>query len=301
MELLRLFADHLLPVFLCAGAGYAIAATLRPDPRPLAQVAFHVLAPALLFEVVLTGGMPAAAMLRMMGFALCCLAAPALVALAVARWRRWPRPLASAVLLTVLLTNAGNYGMSVNLLAFGRDGLAQASLFFLASAIVSYTAGVLIASLGRAGVRESLLGLARVPTIWAVLAAFAMLRLGVALPGPAMSAVHLLGAACVPVFLVVLGMQLRGARMRGPVRPMLFATGLRLLGGTAAGIALAPLFGLEGAARQAGVLQSAMPSAVIGAILSTEYDVEPGLVASVVLLTTLLSPLTLTPLLAWLR
>ncbi len=301
MDLLRLFADNLLPVFLTAGAGYALAVTLRPDPRGLAQVALYLLAPCLIFEVILQSHVPVAALLRMMGFAASCLVLPAAVAFAIARWRRWPRPLASAVILTVLLTNAGNYGMSVNLLAFGEAGLAQASLFFLTSAIISYTAGVFVASMGRAGLRDSLLGLLRIPTVWAVVLAFGMMRAGLALPGPLASGVHLLAQACVPVFLVVLGMQLRGARLQGPVRPMLMAAGLRLAGGAGAGLLLAPLFGLSGMARQAGVLQSAMPSAVIGTILASEYDVEPSFVASVVLLTTLLSPFTLTPLLAYLR
>jgi predicted permease len=40
-----------------------------------------------------------------------------------------------------------------------------------------------------------------------------------------------------------------------------------------------------------------MPSAVIAIVLATEYDVEPAFVTSAVLVTTLLSPLTLTPLL----
>ena len=53
MDLLQLFADNLLPVFLTAGAGWVLAATLRPDPRPLSQVALYVLAPCLIFDVIL--------------------------------------------------------------------------------------------------------------------------------------------------------------------------------------------------------------------------------------------------------
>lgn len=301
MELLRLFGDNLLPVFLTAGAGWALAATLRPDPRPLAQIGLYVLAPCLIFEVILQNAVPPLALLRMLGFAFACLALPGALAFAFARWRGWSRTRTSAIVLCVLLTNAGNYGMSVSLLAFGERALAQASLFFLASAIVSYTAGIFVASMGRAGLRDSLLGLLRMPTMWAVALAFAMSATGVRLPGPVASSVHLLSAACIPVFLLVLGMQLRGARLEGPVRPMLAATVMRLGGGAAAGLLLAPLFGLAGVARQAGVLQAGMPTAVIATILATEYDVEPGFVTSVVLLTTLLSPLTLTPLLAGLR
>ncbi len=301
MDMLRLFSDNLLPVFLTAGAGWALAATLRTETRAVAQVALYVLAPCLVLEVILQSQVGPADLLRMMGFAASCLLAPALVAFAVARALRWPRTLTSGVILTVMLTNAGNYGLSVNLLAFGERGLAQASLFFMTSAIVSYTAGVFVASLGRSSLRASLAGLLRIPTVWAVVVAFAMLGAGLRLPGPVASGVHLLAGACVPVFLLVLGMQLRGARLRGPWRPMLFATAMRLGGGALAGVLLAPVFGLAGVARQAGILQSAMPSAVIGTILATEYDVEPAFVTSVVLFTTLLSPFTLTPLLAWLR
>jgi len=301
MELVRLFTEDVLPVFLVAGAGWLLAAALRADARPLAQVALHVLTPSLVLDVVLASRVGLLDLLRMMGFAAACLFAPAALAFAVARWRRWPRPLTSGVILAVMLTNAGNYGLSVNQLAFGPRALAQASLFFMTSAIVSYTAGVFVASLGRASVRRSLLGLLRVPTVWAVALGFGLLGAGRGLPGPLATGVHLLAGACVPVFLLVLGMQLHGARLAGPVRPLLFAAALRLGGGALAGMLLAPAFGLAGEARQAGVLQSAMPSAVIGTILASEYDVEPAFVTSAVLLTTLLSPLTLTPLLARLR
>jgi hypothetical protein len=60
------------------------------------------------------------------------------------------------------------------------------------------------------------------------------------------------------------------------------------------------IFGLTGTAYQAGVAQSSMPTAVVMTILATEYDVEPSFVSSAVFTSTLLSPLTVTPLLAYL-
>jgi hypothetical protein len=82
------------------------------------------------------------------------------------------------------------------------------------------------------------------------------------------------------------------------VAPLSLAVSLRLVGGALFGLLLARLIGLDGAARQAGVLEAAMPSAVISIILATEYDVEPEFVTSVVFATTILCPLTLTPLLS---
>jgi predicted permease len=41
-----------------------------------------------------------------------------------------------------------------------------------------------------------------------------------------------------------------------------------------------------------------MPTAVLASMLATQYDADPEFVAAAVLLSTMLSPLTLTPLLA---
>lgn len=300
MELLRLFVDNLLPPLLVAAAGVALAATVRPDPRAVSHVGFSLFAPCLIFQLVMDNPMPAGALLRMFGFAFATLLALGAAAVGIARALRWPRPMTSALVLTAMLPNAGNLGLSANLLAFGQAGLTQASLFFLASSIVTFTLGVFVASLGRASLGQALIGLVRVPAIWGVVLAFVMTGNGLVLPGPVATSVRLLADACIPTFLVILGMQLYAARHVHPSRRIAMATGLRLVGGAAAGLLLAALFGLEGAARQAGVLQASMPTAVITVILATEYDVEPAFVTGVVLVSTLLSPLTLTPLMAFL-
>jgi hypothetical protein len=80
---------------------------------------------------------------------------------------------------------------------------------------------------------------------------------------------------------------------------LLFASvGLRMLASPFIAWFLAPIMGLSGIGRQAGILQAAMPTAVLTTVIATEYDVEPEFVTGVVLVTTIISPLTLTPLLA---
>jgi predicted permease len=300
MELLGLFGNNLLPVFLAAGAGYLLAATTKLDVRPVSHVAFFVFAPCLVFHVIVKSEAPGEAMLRMVGFALACQLGLALAAWLAARAMRLPRPLTAAVVLTVLLPNAGNFGLSANLFAFGEAGLAQASLFFVTASVLSYTAGVLVASLGRASIGRAIIGLFKVPAFWAVALAIATARGGWKVPLPLDRTIELLSEACIPALLVILGMQLHGSTKRAPIGPLALAVSMRLVGGILLATLLTALFGLEGAARQAGILQAAMPSAIICIILATEYDAEPAFVTSVVFATTLLSPLTLTPLLAWL-
>lgn len=295
-----LFANNLLPVFLVAGAGYLFGAWGKINPRPLAQVAFFVLAPCLIFQIILENGWTVGSMARMGGFAALTLLVLGATTFLLARILRWSRTMTAAAVLVVMLPNAGNFGLSATLFAFGEPGLADASLFFVTASMLTYTVGVLVASMGRASIGDACLGLLRVPTIWAVVIGFMLVQLGWSLPFPVQRTVDLLADACIPVFLIVLGMQLCGATWRGQTGPLIWATGLRLVGGIGVALVVALVFGLSGSARQAGILEAAMPSAVINTILATQYDVEPGFVTSAVLVTTVLSPLTLTPLLSYL-
>ena len=68
-----------------------------------------------------------------------------------------------------------------------------------------------------------------------------------------------------------------------------------------AALGIGRLVGLQGAAFQAGVLQASMPTAVITTILALEFDALPDSVTSVVFVSTLLSPFTVTLMIAYLK
>jgi len=237
-------------------------------------------------------------MLRMVGFALTSILTVGAITWILGRLFRLERKMLAAVLLCTLSLNAGNYGLSLNLFAFGEKALAYASLFFVTSAILTYTVGVTIASLGRASLSDSLKGLLKIPVVYVVPLALIFMVLDWELPLPLSRTVSLLSDAAIPGMLIVLGLQLQKNNHHiQDVRALLLATGMRLLGGLGIGLLFAPLFGLGGMAYNAGILESSMPTAVLATILATEYDAEPAFVTTAVFTTTLLSPLTLTPLL----
>jgi predicted permease len=201
----------------------------------------------------------------------------------------------------VISSNSGNYGLPVALLAFGRDALAFATVYFLSSSLFSYTGGILIAASGRRSLRDALVGVARVPAVYGAAAAAVSLWLGVTLPVTLMRPVAMLSDAALPMMILVLGMQLERATL--PERPAMVAAAvlLSIVLTPLAAIGIASLIGLHGAAFQAGVLQASMPTAVITTILALEFDIAPNFVTSVVALSTLISPLTVTVLIAYLQ
>jgi len=295
-----LFSNNILPIFIAAGAGYLAAKYLQVTARSVSQVAFYIFSPCLIFNLLTSTQLSGEDVSRMAGFTiLSVLTLGALTGL-IGWMLRLERRILVAVLLTTMFGNAGNYGLSLNLFAFGETALAHASLFFVTSAILVYTVGVVIASLGTTSMRNAVLGLFKVPVVYAVVIALLFNRLEWQLPLPLDRTVTLMANAAIPVLLVLMGIQLHNSKWSDHTLALGLTNFMRLIASPLLALGVSLLFRLEGPAFQAGVLESAMPTAVMITILATEYNVEPSFVTTVVFTSTLLSPLTITPLLAYL-
>ncbi|HEX9027585.1 MAG TPA: AEC family transporter, partial [Anaerolineales bacterium] len=200
----------------------------------------------------------------------------------------------AATLLTSTLMNAGNFGLPVILFAFGEKATAYGSLFFVTMMLFSYTVGIIIASMGTASIGQAFINLLKVPTLYAMVLAFVFLRLQWQLPLPLDRSVKLLSDASIPSMILLLGMQFQAVEWTSKITPLAFVNVLRLMIGPALAFGLNLVFGLSGPARQASILESGMPIAVLTTILATEYDTEPSFVTAAVFTSTLLSAITLT-------
>jgi malate permease and related proteins len=101
--------------------------------------------------------------------------------------------------------------------------------------------------------------------------------------------------------LLILGMQLK--RAVAPNRPIMVgaAVVLSLFIAPIIGIGLAAALGLSGIARDAAITIASMPAAVVTTVLALEFDLDSSFVTSVVFFSTLISPVTLMLLIAYLR
>lgn len=298
--LLTLFLDNLLPILLAAGVGYLAARWLKINPRPLSQATFYIFSPCLIFRLLTTSELSSGAIARMVLFASVTMLLVGAITWLVGRALKFERRILAAVLITTMFMNAGNYGLPLVLFAFDGDVLAYATLYFVTMAVLAYSIGVVVASLGSASLLRALANLVKIPTIYALALALVFMRTGWALPPALERTTNLLADASIPTMLVLLGMQLQAARWSGCGVPLGVATAMRLVVAPAIALLLSAPFGLGLAARQAGVLEAGMPSAVLTTVLATEFNLEPAFVTAVVFSTTLLSPLTLVPLLAFL-
>ncbi|MFZ5909679.1 MAG: AEC family transporter [Chloroflexota bacterium] len=299
-DLIATFTNNLLPIILVGGVGFLLAKFLQVDSRSLGRVIFYVFSPILVFNLLVKNTLPLDAIAGTMGFALAAYLAIGCLALLTARAMRLSRPLSMVLLLTALFGNTGNYGLPLVAFAFGQDALAHASLYFVASSLLFNTVGVLVASLGHTDFKTALLGLFKIPTMYAALLAVLLNRFQVALPLALERTTQLAANGAIPLMLVLLGLELARVEWGRSWSVVAASMTLRLAVAPLVGLLLATPFGLQEAARQAVIVETSMPTAVTTTVLASEYRLEPSLVTAAVFASTLLSPLTLTPLLVYL-
>jgi len=294
------FANNLLPILLLGGAGWLLGKALSIDSRALGRVVFYVFSPILVFNLLLHVELNSAEILGTMAYAVLVAAIGGLLAFGLGRLMHLERPVLMALVITVAFANTGNYGLPLVSFAFGSEALAFASLYFVTNSILFNTAGVLLASLGHMDFRTAILGLFRVPAVYGVILAALLNRFDVALPLPLARTVDLAASGSIPLMIVLLGVELSRVTWSHSIKPIGLSVGLRLVAGPVIGLLLAIPFGLQGAARQASITETAMPGAVTNMVLAAEYGLDSSLVTAMVFIGTILSPLTLTPLLVFL-
>ena len=188
---------------------------------------------------------------------------------------------------SLAFTNCGNMGLPLSLFAFGQMGLDLAAAYFAVSMVVMMVLGLWLVS-GEPTPKKAL----TMPLPYAVAAALAFRAAEVEVPAWLYNSTDLLGGMTVPLMLLTLGVSLASMRVVGGRRALALAV-LRLAMGAAVGVAVAALFDFDGVARGVLIIQCAMPPAVFNYLFAQNYDRKPEETASVILISTLISFLTL--------
>ncbi|MFT3890146.1 MAG: AEC family transporter [Anaerolineales bacterium] len=244
------FANNILPIILLSSAGYALGKILHVDPRGVGRVVFYVFSPVLIFDIMLKNRMDLKDAAITIAFAVSIILTMGVLTYILGRLLNFERTALTAIVITTMFANTGNYGLPLVTFAFGEKALPFAGIYFVVTTVLFYSLGVLIASLGHMNFKEALLGLFKVPTLYAVLLAIFVNALNITLPIPLSRAVELAANGTVPLMLVLLGLQLTNVEFSDNLRPMQLSVVLRLLIAPLGALLFAALFGLGGSARQ---------------------------------------------------
>ncbi|MFH1086159.1 MAG: AEC family transporter [Chloroflexota bacterium] len=296
----RIFVNNILPAFLVIGAGVLADRTLHIDRKHLARLGLYILAPCLVFNLISKSTVDAIQFGRMTLYGLVVTVGMCGLGLLVGKLLRWSTRQTDGLILSVAFINAGNFGLSVVLFTFGQEGVELASVFFVVTSFAMHTLGAFFANRSHGGVLQALRKAFTLPGPYAFVLALILRSLDIAVPPVIEKPVALIASAAIPVLLMMLGLQLSQTHLGRRYKDVAIGVTMRLVVGALVAIGLAPVLGLQGLARQVGILEASMPTAINSAMVAIEFDADAEFVTGVIFFSTLLSSITLTVLIAFL-
>jgi predicted permease len=294
------FVHVILPVLLIVAMGYAVGRYRPVDLPSVTGLAVSVLVPGIVFDSLTRAALPRDVFGRLALHVIVQLVCIGALGALLGRVLRWDRASRGALLLATLFSNSGNMGLPLALFAYGPSGLALAGGWFAVQAVSLHTFGVWIAARARAGSGAAVRHLVRLPIFYAVVGGVLVNVLGWTLPAPLAKVSEVLANGSLAVLLLLLGLQLGSLRPRAEALGASVATIVRLLVAPPVAWITGGLIGLEGVPLAVAVIQASTPAAVTAALWAAEFDTRPGLVSATVVVSTLVSVVTLTALLAFL-
>ena len=293
------FLNVVTPVFILVVIGYFVGPRLKIEARSLSRTAYFVFIPAFVFNIISEAKIDSELALQMLSFILVAQIAVALLGFLVGKALRQSREITAAFVLIATFGNVGNFGLPLIVFRLGESARTYATVYFVATVFISFVICVGVASWARSGGVTAVFSVFKTPALIALIPALVFNITDVEVPIFLSRLSGLLGQAMIPVMLITLGVQM-GEITKIKINFNVFAAStVRLIGGPVLALLIVPYFGLEGLERSTGILQAAMPAAVLASIIALEYKLLPEFVTTTVLFSTLYSVLTLTVILTF--
>jgi len=293
------FLNVVTPVFILVVIGYFVGPRLKIEARSLSRTAYFVFIPAFVFNIISEAKIDSGLALQMLSFILVAQIAVALLGFLVGKALRQSREITAAFVLIATFGNVGNFGLPLIVFRLGESARTYATVYFVATVFISFVICVGVASWARSGGVTAVFSVFKTPALIALIPALVFNITDVEVPIFLSRLSGLLGQAMIPVMLITLGVQM-GDIPKIKINFNVFAAStVRLIGGPVLALLIVPYFGLEGLERSTGILQAAMPAAVLASIIALEYKLLPEFVTTTVLFSTLYSILTLTVILTF--
>lgn len=281
----------LLPLYVTVALGWVAGRYLEASGKHIAGIMLYIVTPSVVFSGVMAAPLtPRVILLPALVFGFCTLIA--LIHLAIAR-KLLTDGSASVIPLSVGTGNTGYFGIPVALLLFGEQGLALYIVCMLGTTLFENSVGFYLAARGKYSIRDALVRVARLPSVYAFAAAVALNLSGVSIPEAFVPLFDNLRGAYSILGMMIIGMGIMS--FRGLAGNPVF-TGLAFFGKFVSWPALAlafwwldaQLLGIyDLAVHQAIFLISITPIAANTVVIATLLDAAPRQAAGTTLLSTL--------------
>ncbi|MFC0524700.1 AEC family transporter [Pontibacillus salicampi] len=291
-----------LPAFLIFSIGFIGQKVIGFDRKTISKAALYLMYPFLAFQTFYNNTIT----IDFLYIILFCITLMVLLILLVKLltwYKNTPRPKASAMVLSSVFMNAGNYGVPIILFAYGEQGATYAIIMMVIQSLLMNTVGLYYASLGSADenarIGDSVKKVLTMPINHAVILGVCSQIFQITVPPYIMQSVNLIADATIPTIMLVLGMQLATlSKGTVQVKDIITIGTIKMVVSPVLAFLITAVLGLNSMLSGILIVLAAMPTAANTTMYSIQYNTEPQLVSYSTFWTTLWSVITI-PFLLW--
>ncbi|MGG4167130.1 AEC family transporter [Rossellomorea vietnamensis] len=290
-----------LPALLVFAVGYIGQKKLGFEINSISKMAIYLMYPFLAFKTFYENELN----MDYLYIFLFCIALCVILIVSVkivAAIRNYSKPKESAMILSGVFMNSGNYGVPIILFGFGELGFRYAVIMMVIQSFLMNTIGLYYAISGSdkaRGPKEIWIKIVKMPILYGAFIGLAFQVLHLHVPLFLTQTIDLISQATIPTIMVVLGMQL--ATLGGKKverRALSFIVIMRMVASPILALAIVSLLPISSTLGSILIILASMPTAANTTMFSLQFNTEPDLVSASTLVTTLLSIVTIPVMLA---
>ncbi|MCA0756063.1 AEC family transporter [Paenibacillus sp. N4] len=302
----HILLNNVLPMGIMIGIGVTIQRAFKLDIKTLSKMNFYLFSPAIMFDLLYNTSISASVIGNILFFVLLFMILQYIVVELVIRLRGYSPGMKSAMRNSVLFYNSANYGIPLNQLAFAGNTatLAVQIVVMMVQSLVPNTYGIYNVNAHKADFRAIMKTISSMPVIYVIPVALSLRALEVPIPQSIMTPVEYLSNAFIGTALITLGVQLGNMEWkikRSLLIDVSISATLRLVAGPLLAWLIVSLLGMDKLTAAALIVSSAVPTSLSSVLLAVEFDNEAEFASQSVFVSTIVSILTVTAVIFFLR
>jgi hypothetical protein len=295
----HIFLNNIAPIFIIIFTGYQLARKFNIDINTLIKITFYIITPALVIVSIYETEIGIDIFNVFLFFSLM-LILMSIIGIFLSRVFKYDIAQTNAVKNSIIFFNAGNFGLPLIMLIFRGTPYASFALsvqimIMLFNTIGTNTLGFYNAGRGQMNFRKLLKKIFSMPVLYSIIIGL-ILRL---IPYNInelfiWSSLNYIKDGMIPISLITLGAQLYHTKCNINDYNVIMTSVVRLVGAPLMAFLLFRLLGFDGALERVLFISIAAPTSVNSALIAIEFKNKPAFASQVVMVSTLLSPFTLT-------
>ena len=300
MELLIIFSDSVLPIFIIVAIAFVYNRLMKPDILQITTLTVTVFAPVFVFNELVKSNVTTAMLYKPVLFMLLLTAALIAIAHIIAKLLNADENQRVALILACSMINVGNFGLPLIHFTFGEDAASYSVLYFVAFTISLGTAAVYFCSREK-NVVGILKDIGKIPIFHGLFLALIVTEFSLDIPDVFGKSLTLIGQATIPLMIFILGLQLSAIKFRpGYLKYITPSVIVRLAVSPLIAFFLLKWIGITGVEKNVAMIQTSTPAALLPLMYAIRFKRSPDLLAVIIVATTLFSGVSLTILIKFL-